>query len=199
MEPPDETGGLPTQRHARGRHPNVFDPKPMGASGSPQRQRCDTATDSLVEKGPEAESASTAAVATRKRLRATQRREGMPRGERDSPSRGGGSGDAVDGYQGGESFEGYSPLRKAPKDRWGKARRSRRSRDRTGARNGANPTAGCGVQQTRTASRAPSSEGASAEKTVEAGRNGKNGTSLEVGTSGPKSGRRSRWEWTQGQ
>jgi len=67
LEPLDEKGGLPTQRLARGRHPNVFDPKPMGASGSPQRQRCGTATDSPVEESPEAESAGADAVATRKR------------------------------------------------------------------------------------------------------------------------------------
>jgi hypothetical protein len=69
LEPPDETGGLPTQRLARGRHPNVFDPKPMGASGSLQRQRGGTATNSPVEQSPEVESAGAEAVATRKRSR----------------------------------------------------------------------------------------------------------------------------------
>jgi hypothetical protein len=61
----------------------------------------------------------------------------------------------------------------------------------------ANPTAGCGVQQTREPSKDGSSDPSSAEETVEAGRNGKNGTSTGRGSPAPKSGRRPRREWTQ--
>jgi hypothetical protein len=74
---------------------------------------------------------------------------------------------------------------------------SRKADQRIG--NVVNPKAGCRVQQTCGLSRVWSSDWTSAEKTVGAGRNGKNGTCSERGSSGPKSGRRSRWEWTQGQ
>jgi hypothetical protein len=59
-----------------------IDPKPMGASGRTGWQRLDPATDSPVEEGPEVEEAKDEAVATRTGLRRSQRREGMPLGER---------------------------------------------------------------------------------------------------------------------
>jgi len=60
-----------------------------------------------------------------------------------------------------------------------------------------NPTAGCRVQQTCRQSKGGSSDPPSAEETVEAGRNGKNGTSPGRGSPGPKPERRFRREWTQ--
>jgi hypothetical protein len=49
-------GGGPTQRaRARGRHRDVFDPKPMGASSGPRRKRRGSATDSPAEQGLEVE------------------------------------------------------------------------------------------------------------------------------------------------
>jgi len=104
----------------------------------------------------------------------------------------GGSGDALDGCRRGESFEGSSPLGKISQRPSGRGRPRGRE-----VGNVANSRTGCGVQQTRELSRVRSSGRTSAEETVGAGRNGKNGTCSERGSSGPKSRRRSGREWTQ--
>jgi len=68
------------------------------------------------------------------------------------------------------------------------------------ARNGANPTVGCRVQQTCELPRGQIfGSGFAAEQTVGAGRNGKDGTSLGPGSPGPKGERRFIREWTQRQ
>jgi len=62
------------------------------------------------------------------------------------------------------------------------------------------PPSGCRVQQTCALSKSSFfGMRTLAEQTVEAGRNGKNGTSLGRGGSRPKFGRRSGRELTQGQ
>lgn len=59
------------------------------------------------------------------------------------------------------------------------------------------PAAGC--NKPAGLSRAWSLDQASAEEAAEAGRNGKSGTRLKLGSFGPKLGRRFKREWTQGQ
>jgi hypothetical protein len=176
------------------RHRNVIDPKPMGASSDAGWKRLVLATDSPAEQSPEVEAGARRRGDTATRSKANGERERQV-GERGTLRE---EVEAVTSWSGcrrGKSFEGSSPT--------GKTRHSDlRVADglgRPGVGNVANPRAGCGVQQTRTLSRVRPSGRASAEQTVEAGRNGKNGTSTARGSAGPKSWRRPGREWTQGQ
>lgn len=104
-------------------------------------------------------------------------------------------------YRGGESFEGSTPARTA-------SRNPRTTRVERGgifgfqeARNAGGPH---GWLQGATNLQAAKGHGSSdrcpaAEKTIGAGRNGRDGTSSGRGSLGPKDERRLIWEWTQWQ